>query len=57
MIQSTMQDTQLALTGIFKHGAIVYSDSEIVTCLADGIQRSTFAAAKSQYSVPSVPMS
>jgi len=35
---STMQDHPLTITSLMLHGARVHSDSEVVTCTADGAQ-------------------
>jgi fatty-acyl-CoA synthase len=43
MMQSTMQDWSLTVTAIFKHGARVYSDSEVVTFMGDSSRRASFA--------------
>ena len=42
MIQSTMQDWPLTITALFKHGALVYSDSQVATWKGDSAQRATF---------------
>lgn len=42
MIQSTMQDWPLTITALFKHGAKVYSDSEVVTWEGKSARRASF---------------
>ncbi|HMF84331.1 MAG TPA: long-chain fatty acid--CoA ligase [Acidimicrobiia bacterium] len=43
MLESTMQDFPLTIGMIFRHGATVHSDSEVVTFEGDGSRRATFA--------------
>jgi fatty-acyl-CoA synthase len=40
---STMQDRPLTITGLFRHGARVHGDSEVVTFEGDQSRRATFA--------------
>ena len=42
-MRSTMQDAPLLISGILRHGAAVYGDSEVVTVEADGYRTTTFA--------------
>jgi fatty-acyl-CoA synthase len=42
-MRSTMQDAPLLISGILRHGAAVYGDSEVVTVEADGYRTATFA--------------
>jgi fatty-acyl-CoA synthase len=43
-MRSTMMDFPLTVGHIFGHGRALYSDSEVVTCEADGARRITFGA-------------
>ena len=43
MIESTMQDWQLTMTALFKHGAKVYSDSLVATYEGTEARRASFA--------------
>ena len=40
---STMQDQPLSIASLYRHGARVYGDSEVVTLEAEGCRRATFA--------------
>lgn len=42
MLQSTMSDYPLTITSLFKHGARVYSDSEVVTYMGNTSRRATY---------------
>lgn len=42
-MRSTMQDGPLLITGILRHGANVYGESEVVTVERDGYRTATFA--------------
>ena len=42
MLQSTMSDYPLTITSLFKHGARVYGDSEVVTCTGNHSRRASF---------------
>jgi fatty-acyl-CoA synthase len=42
MMLSTMQDRQLTITEIFKHGKKVYGESEVVTFMGDESRRASF---------------
>ena len=42
-MRSTMQDGPLLITGILRHGASVYGESEVVTVEPDGYRTATFA--------------
>ena len=42
-MRSTMQDAPLLISGILRHGAAVYGDSQVVTVEADGYRTATFA--------------
>ena len=42
-MRSTMQDFQLTIGTIMKHGTSVHQDSEVVTATADGSRRSSYA--------------
>lgn len=42
-MRSTMQDVQLTIGAILRHGTEVHSDSEVVTATADGTRRSSYA--------------
>jgi fatty-acyl-CoA synthase len=43
MLESTMMESPLVVTELFKHGRRVYRDSEIVTFVPNGNRRATFA--------------
>jgi fatty-acyl-CoA synthase len=43
-MRSTMMDFPLTIQHIFEHGRVLYGDSEVVTCEADGVRRIEFAA-------------
>ena len=42
MLLSTMQDFPLTINMIFRHGARVYSESQVITCTADGSRTASF---------------
>jgi fatty-acyl-CoA synthase len=42
-MRSTMQDFQLTIGSIMKHGTSVHADSEVVTATADGSRRASYA--------------
>lgn len=42
MLQSTMPDFPLTVTSLFKHGARVYGDSEVVTWMGDSSRRASY---------------
>ncbi|MGI9157525.1 MAG: AMP-binding protein, partial [Marmoricola sp.] len=42
-MRSTMQDAQLTIGSLMKHGTEVHPDSEVVTATADGSRRSSYA--------------
>ncbi|REJ74188.1 MAG: fatty acid--CoA ligase [Acidobacteria bacterium] len=41
-MQSTMQDVQLNINMIFRHGLSTYADSRVITCEADGARIGTY---------------
>jgi len=43
-MRSTMMDFPLTIRHIFEHGRALYSDSEVVTCEADGARHIEFGA-------------
>jgi fatty-acyl-CoA synthase len=43
-MRSTMMDFPLTIRHIFEHGRVLYGDSEVVTCEADGARRIEFSA-------------
>ena len=43
-MRSTMMDFPLTVQHIFEHGRLLYGDSEVVTCQADGARRIEFGA-------------
>ena len=42
-VKSTMQDAQLTIGSVMKHGTTVHPDSEVVTATADGTRSRTYA--------------
>ena len=42
-MKSTMQDAQLTIGSVMKHGTTVHADSEVVTATADGTRSQTYA--------------
>src|SRR6478735_11319670 len=42
-VKSTMQDAQLTIGSLMKHGTTVYTDAEVVTATADGVRRRSYA--------------
>src|SRR4051794_24999185 len=42
-VKSTMQDAQLTIGSVMRHGITVHGDSEVVTATADGTRRRTYA--------------
>ena len=42
-MKSTMQDAQLTIGSVLRHGSSVHIDSEVVTATADGTRRRTYA--------------
>ena len=42
MLLSTMQDFPLTINMIFRHGARVYSESQVITCTAEGSRAASF---------------
>lgn len=42
-MRSTMQDSQLTIAEVLKHGTTVHGDAEVVTATADGVRRATYA--------------
>jgi fatty-acyl-CoA synthase len=42
-VKSTMQDAQLTIGSVMKHGATVHGDAEVVTATVDGARRRTYA--------------
>jgi fatty-acyl-CoA synthase len=42
-VKSTMQDAQLTIGSVLRHGSSVHTDSEVVTATADGTRRRTYA--------------
>src|SRR5215472_1696413 len=43
-MKSTMQDFPLNIGSIFRHGRLIYSRSEVVTCQGSTSRRATYAA-------------
>lgn len=43
MMQSTMQDWQLTITALFRHGARIYADSQVATYDDTTVRRATYA--------------
>ncbi len=41
-VQSTMQDSQLTITEMLRHGATVYGESKVLTFDGDGVREATF---------------
>jgi fatty-acyl-CoA synthase len=42
-VKSTMQDAQLTIGSVLRHGTTVHGDSEVVTATVDGTRRRTYA--------------
>ncbi|HEX3932607.1 MAG TPA: long-chain fatty acid--CoA ligase [Nocardioides sp.] len=42
-MKSTMQDAQLTIGSVLRHGTLVHGDSEVVTATADGTRRRSYA--------------
>src|SRR6476469_9066108 len=42
-VKSTMQDAQLTIGSLMKHGTTVYTDAEVVTATADGVRTRSYA--------------
>ena len=42
-MKSTMQDYQLTIASLMRHGTSVHPDSEVVTATADGSRSTTYA--------------
>ncbi|MCW2828819.1 MAG: fatty acid--CoA ligase, partial [Marmoricola sp.] len=42
-MRSTMQDAQLTIGSLMKHGTTVHGDSEVVTATSDGTRSQTYA--------------
>jgi len=42
-MQSTMMDFPLTIGGIFRHGRLLYPDSEVITCEPGGSRKATYA--------------
>src|SRR5580693_8414178 len=43
MIASTMQDAPLTVSGLFKHGRLIYGDSQVVTFLGEESRRTEYS--------------
>ena len=42
-VKSTMQDAQLTVASVLRHGTTVHRDSEVVTATPDGTRRRSYA--------------
>src|SRR4029077_1100681 len=43
IVKSTMQDVQLTIGSLRRHGTTVHADAEVVTATADGVRSRSFA--------------